>query len=255
MACPLLPNRATDHHPRVSHPQPLGSRVQLQVCDLEGSRMHSSQEVLDILGSKGIRIHRETLARVSDHLGLPTRAPGARGTARAWSREQVEQLVAHFHAKGWKQMVPVPRRPVTTLDGPFRTRDVLAFLELQGFALHRETLARISDELGLETRHEKAPTVQRQWTRQQIDEIIASLETRLQTRCQRRNLKSERLKRRIASTRQLLAGVDTEVLRALCEADPALADRLRSVLLAQTETSPTPAPGHPDPAPADEEAA
>lgn len=243
--------------------------------------MHSSQEVLAILSNKGIRIHRETLARVSDELGLATRVRETRGAPRTWNTQQAEQLAVHFHTNGWKQMVPISRRLVTDSEGPFRTRDVLAFLEVRGLALHRGTLARISDELGLHTRDEQAPTVQRQWTRQQVDELATFLEDRRsqlerdrqereraarreqerreQERLDRKRLECERLEyerhqRELAKTGQALAAVDAEDLRSLLEADPSLAERLRGLLVASEKAaSPTPSPGHP--ASTDEEAA
>lgn len=246
------------HYPRASQGDALRSgRRQLQACDSEG-RMHSSQEVLSVLSSQGIRIHRETLARVSDELGFVTRPAEAQGAPRNWNAQQIQQLAAHFHSNGWKPMIPLPRRPVADSEGPFRTRDVLAFLEGRGFALHRGTLARISDELGLHTRDEQASTIQRQWTRQQIDELTVFLQDRQaqlgRKRQERERLERERHQRQLADTRQVLSGVDTQVLRALREADPALAERLRSVFLSsETDASPTPAPGHPDPASTSEE--
>ena len=193
--------------------------------------MHSSRQVLTMLKDEGIDIHRETLARVSDQLELPTRPAGARGVPRNWSPEHVVRLITHFQANGWKSTVPVRRHSVTESDGPFSTRDVLSFLASNGFSMHRETLARISDDLQLHTREVESPTVQRRWTRQQVKELLEFLHARP------------------------LANLTTQGLRALLKANPSLADRLRSVLLAQTETSPTSAPGHPGPAPADEEAA
>ncbi|HEV2809444.1 MAG TPA: hypothetical protein VGV93_03480 [Acidimicrobiales bacterium] len=165
-----------------------------------------SRQVLAQLSGEGIKIHRETLARVSDELGLRTRPDGARGVPRAWSAEQVDQIIAHFRAAGWKPTEPVRRRSIQDSSGPFRTRDVLAFLADNGFSMHRETLARISDDLGLHTRDLESPTVPRQWTRHQVNDLLRALRSRL------------------------LSQLATQDLRALLDADPSLAERLHAAL-------------------------
>lgn len=186
--------------------------------------MHSRQ-VLAQLSGEGIKIHRETLARVSDELGLHTRPSGARGVPRTWTAEQVAQIVAHFRATGWKPAEPVRRRSIEDSSGPFHTRDVLAYLADHGFSMHRETLARISDDLGLHTRDLESPTVPRQWTRHQVSELLRALQSRL------------------------LSQLATQDLRALLDADPSLAERLH-IALHQSSSG-----GSADRAPADKEEA
>jgi hypothetical protein len=206
-----------------------------------------SAEALAILDSKGIRIHRETLARVSDDLGLRTRPPGSPpGTAREWSTQHVDELVAHFRTNGWTPMIPMRRRQLAQSSGPFRTRDVLAFLESRGFSLHRETLARISDGLGLHTRDEEAPTVQREWSRAQVDQLLEHLNARRAQEPQRRERKPlrkrDRVRERERAARQRhrdrvhrclgvaadsVAGLTIEDVRDAVEADPSLIEHLQ----------------------------
>jgi hypothetical protein len=114
--------------------------------------------------------------------------------------------VRHFRAAGWKPSAPLSPRSVEDSSGPFRTRDVLAFLAEHGFDMHRETLARISDELGMHTRDAEGPTVQRQWTRHQVDELVRALQLRL------------------------IAKLAAQDLRALLDADPSLAERLQTII-------------------------
>jgi hypothetical protein len=207
-----------------------------------------SAEVLAILDSKGIRIHRETLARVSDELCLRTRpSESPPGTHREWSEQQVDELVAHFRAEGWTPMMPMRRRDVAHSSGPFRSGDVLAHLEGLGYRLHRETLARVSDALGLRTRDEEAPTVQREWSRAQVDHLVEHLSARRtkEEHQQRERDRLEELERlrererlaRLARLRCLhrrldvaadsLAGLTVEDVCDAVEADPSLAERLQ----------------------------
>jgi hypothetical protein len=176
--------------------------------------MLTSRQVLTMLAEEGISIHRETLARVSDHLELRTRPPEARGVRRIWTAEQVRVLIDHFRRVGWTPTRQTPRRAVTASSGPFHTRDVLAFLEAQGITMHRETLARISDQLGLRTRAEEAPTVQRQWSRHQVDELLDFIHRR------------EQQKRLTAA----LETLSVQSVRDLLEADPSLLEQLQPLV-------------------------
>lgn len=128
-----------------------------------------SREVLAQLAEEGIRIHRETLARVSDELGLKTRQSTGRQVPRRWSRPQVRALLDHFGKADLGACGPRAPQRLTDSGGPFPSRDVLAHLRSHGHPMHRETLARISDQLGLPTR--AAPHGPRQWTLQQVEAI------------------------------------------------------------------------------------
>jgi hypothetical protein len=190
-----------------------------------------SADVLAILDSKGIRIHRETLARVSDKLCLPTRPPGSPpGTVREWTSQHVDELEAHFQANGWTPMMPMRRRQVADSNGPFRTRDVLAFLEGRGFSLHRDTLARISDALGLRTRDEEAPTVQREWSRTQVDQLLEHLRARRprdHESLEREDVaRLSRLHRRVGVAADSVACLTAQDVYDVVEADPSLAEQL-----------------------------
>lgn len=137
-----------------------------------------SREVLDRLAEEGIRIHRETLARTSDELGLSTREGTGRRIPRRWSQSQVRALIDHFGKADLGACGPRPLQRLTDSGGPFPSRDVLAHLRSHGFPIHRETLTRISDELGLPTRD--TPHGPRQWTLQQAEAIHHYLHRRQQ---------------------------------------------------------------------------
>lgn len=137
-----------------------------------------SREVLARLAEEGIRIHRETLARTSDELGLSTREGTGRRIPRRWSQSQVKVLIGHLRKADLGMCGPRPLQKLSETGGPFPSRDVLAHLRSRGFSIHRETLTRISDELGLPTRD--TPHGPRQWTLQQAEAIHHFLQRRQQ---------------------------------------------------------------------------
>jgi hypothetical protein len=61
-----------------------------------------TKEVLPILAKRGVPTQRESLAAMSDALGLRTRAERSHAAARRWSEEQVDMIVLAFRLRrGW----------------------------------------------------------------------------------------------------------------------------------------------------------
>ena len=158
-----------------------------------------SREVLAALADKGIRVHRETLARVSDELGLKTREGTGRQIPRRWSQPQVRALISHFRKADLGACGPRPLQRLTDSGGPFPSRDVLAHLRSNGLPMHRETLTRISDELGLPTRDTSHGP--RQWTFQQVKAIQQAVLHRQRDE-ERRRQDAQRLQREQALARE-----------------------------------------------------
>ena len=55
-----------------------------------------TRHVLPMLRGRGLRVHRESLADMSDLLGLQTRMRAANEVSRAWSPAQVELIALAF---------------------------------------------------------------------------------------------------------------------------------------------------------------
>jgi hypothetical protein len=61
-----------------------------------------TREVLPILAQRGVPTRRETLAAMSDALGLRTRTSRANWAPRCWTPDQVELIVLAFRLRrGW----------------------------------------------------------------------------------------------------------------------------------------------------------
>lgn len=148
-----------------------------------------SREVLARLAEEGIRVHRETLARISDDLGLKTRNGTGRNVPRRWTPEQVRALIGHLRQADLGACGPLPLHGLSDSGGPYPSREVLGYLDAHGFPMHRETLARISDQLRLAT--QEGPGRPREWTRQHVDTIHEFL-VRRQEEEQRRRQEAER---------------------------------------------------------------
>jgi signal recognition particle subunit SEC65 len=147
-----------------------------------------SRDVLAELATHGIHIHRETLAKVSDELGLQTRTGTGRTIPRRWSPGQVRVLIPHLQASDSDSRGPRPLQGLAGADGPFPSREVLAHLRKHGFDIHRERLASISDKLGLRTRVSENSRVPREWTHDQVEAVLIFLQD--QQRRRRRQLAS-----------------------------------------------------------------
>lgn len=188
-----------------------------------------SREVLARLAEEGVRIHRETLARTSDELGLKTREGSGRWIPRRWSQAQVKVLVGHFRKADLGSCGPRPLQRLSEAGGTFPSRDVLAHLRSQGFPMHRETLTRISDELGLPTRDR--PHGPRQWTLPQVEAIRDVLLRRQQEEEHRRQtaqrLHRERQQRREQAREQALERERERQQRREQEHEQALEQRRR----------------------------
>jgi hypothetical protein len=170
--------------------------------------------------------------------------------------------VAHFRSEGWTPMMPMRRRDVARSNGPFRSGDVLAFLETLGFTLHRDTLARISDALGLQTRDEEAPTVQREWSRPQVDQLVEHLSARRAQEHERpqgpRSEELTRLHRYVGVAADSVAHLTPEDVYHVVQADPSLAEQLLpfvDALLAARRAVVGSAPATASSPPSEEEAA
>lgn len=203
-----------------------------------------SREVLAQLADQGIRIHRGTLARISDDLGLKTREGTGRRIPRRWSPSQVKVLIAHLHKADLGAFGPLPLNKLADSKGPFPSREVLAHLRGHGFDMHRGTLARISDSLGIPSRESHGRP--RFWTFQQVEAIHEFLrrrqpeeERRHQNAQQRRQAEEDqRLERRRRQERRAVEAlaqsllVDTAAelkpddLRALLTGNPDLTRQL-----------------------------
>ena len=193
-----------------------------------------SREVLARLAEEGIRIHRETLARVSDELGLKTRAGTGRQIPRRWSQPQLRALIDHFSKADLGACGPRAPQRLTDSGGPFPSRDVLAHLRSPGFPMHRETLTRISDQLGLPTRD--ASHGPRQWTFRQAEAIHDFLVRRQSVEALAQSLLVDSA-----------AELDPDDLRALLAGNPDLTrqllDQVTGLLRKHLSTTPKPAAG------------
>lgn len=193
-----------------------------------------SRDVLARLAEEGIRIHRETLARVSDELDLKTRAGTGRQTPRRWSQPQVRALIDHFSKADLGACGPRAPQRLTDSGGPFPSRDVLAYLRSHGFPMHRETLTRISDQLGLPTRD--ASHGPRQWTLRQAEAIHDFL-------VRRRSVEALAQSLLVDSAAEL----DPDDLRALLAGNPDLTrqllDQVTGLLRQHLPTTTKPAAG------------
>ena len=196
-----------------------------------------SREVLARLAEEGVRIHRETLARVSDELGLKTREGTGRQVPRRWNQPQVRTLIDHFGKADLGACGPRAPQRLTDSGGPFPSRDVLAHLRSHGFPMHRETLTRISDQLGLPTRDTAHGP--RQWTLQQVEAIHDVLVRRQSVEVLAQSLLVDSA-----------AELDPDDLRALLAGNPDLTrqlldqvtDLLRQHLVTTTAETPTQKP-------------
>lgn len=58
-----------------------------------------TREVVPILAAQGLRVHRESLAEMSDLLGLRTREARANWIQRRWYPAEVELIAKAFHLR------------------------------------------------------------------------------------------------------------------------------------------------------------
>jgi signal recognition particle subunit SEC65 len=184
-----------------------------------------SRQVLAQLAKHGIHIHRETLAKVSDELGLDTRTGTGRTVPRRWSPGQIGILIAHLQATDSDARGPRPLQGLAGADGPFPSREVLAHFRERGFEIHRGRLASISDKLGLETRVGANSRAPREWTHEQVEAVLVVLQSQppLQDQQQQRRRKLTALAKGLLVD----AALDLEAaqFQALLGGDPDLTDR------------------------------
>lgn len=154
-----------------------------------------SREVLAQLAKQGINIHRETLARMSDELGLETRTGTGRTVPRHWSPGQFRILLAHLQTTDSDARGPRPLQGLTEANGPFPSREVLAHLRHYGFDIHRGRLASISDKLGLQTRVGADSRIPREWTHDQVEAVLTFLQDQPLQRLRERQERQEQKER------------------------------------------------------------
>jgi signal recognition particle subunit SEC65 len=185
-----------------------------------------SRQVLAQLAKHGIHIHRETLAKVSDELGLDTRTGTGRTVPRRWSPGQIGILIAHLQATDSDARGPRPLQGLAGADGPFPSREVLAHFRERGFEIHRGRLASISDKLGLQTRVGANSRAPREWTHEQVEAVLDVLQSQLPLQ-EQRQLQRRRKLTALAKGLLVDAALDLEAaqLQALLGGDPDLTDR------------------------------